>query len=153
MTNELILVLDSNEAARQELCDLILGIGVPEEEILCTGDIEKALEELHKNEVCLVIVEATMPFKEGYSICSLMDINPKAQVVIKAYVEELGPIYTAAVKVHGILEKPVREKNLKFFINKSIQISTICRNLDSILEKMKFRNLGCEDFCPNTLIK
>jgi CheY-like chemotaxis protein len=139
ITNEYnqILVLDGQDASRKELCDMLREVGVNNDHLICATSIEQALEILETGRIGLVIVEASDAIRQQYSICSLLDVNPKVQVVVKAYIEELGPIKTAAVRVNGILAKPVRRSDVVFHLNTALRIRGLHKKLDDIIEALQ----------------
>jgi len=141
-----VLVLDGDDWSRKDLCDLLRQLGVKEEDLVCATTDQEAMEILDTGRVGVLIIEASDAIAKGYSICSLLEASPGTKVLVKAYIDELGPIEVAAIRVHGILEKPVHKEELEFFLKKVFKIRTLNKKLDDILQKMSPVNIFSD--CP-----
>ena len=57
LNSDQILILDSDDKTRKELCDMLRSLHVPEEQLICSTTIQEALEIIETGKVGLVIVE------------------------------------------------------------------------------------------------
>jgi len=138
--NQKILILDSEEESRKEICDIIYSLGVTVDNLLCCSTIEDALVTIDKEKVNLVIVEAADAIKQEYKICSLVDATD-AQVFITANVNELGPIKTAAIRVHGIIQKPIMKEDIEHHLRIACRIE----ELNSKIKELHVHKVSCPD--------
>lgn len=140
MDKDQILILDNNDDTRKEICDIVedilKSIDVDTDCLVCCVTIQEALDFVNTGKVGLVIVDASDAIQGQYSICSLIEANRTTQVILKAYVNELGPIKTAAVRVQGIIPKPVRVEDVKWHVLTALKIRKLHSEIEHIAKSI-----------------
>ncbi len=151
-----ILIADDHSIVRKGLIQIVKEM-IPNSEVDETENGEQALEMAKKNEYDIVILDISMPGKDGLEVLSILkEINPTLHVLIlSTYSEDIYAIRAIKAGASGYLDKASAPDELARAINKiasgvkyisSTLAEKLALSLDDNFNKLPHEKLSEREF-------